>query len=246
MRQVKWCIILVLLPLSFGCSPNDRVTEEDREAVDLQWQIADAQEAEMSRLATAIRSDPMMLQDPAAAFTKLREMNNDAREIAKQLGRNFGPPDQPQIYSNAEMPGFLTRLKKSHEVGFWGMLGAAVLAGGATALGIARKFGKFVPGFGPVFAALDTTLEGVEKWMQKKKDGGKTDDVAELAAILKGLHSDAKVGTYIDKALGKVKDRLGIEPAALESALANVTMGQAAAAVSEVARPTAADTKPAG
>jgi len=207
---IKGGIVAVMFLALGGCVNRNTTTEEDREGVEVVSQITDSQDAELDRIELAVREDPSCFAKVAPQIKAMREKNHDARLVIRQLQENNGKPERPVVYAHAEMPGLLDRMKRSHGVTFWGMIGGAVITGGGIALGIARKFGKFIPGFGPVFAALDTTMTAVEQFMQKKKEQGQVDVVNDLAGLLKAAHADANVGEFIDKKLAKVQEKLNI------------------------------------
>jgi hypothetical protein len=212
-KKVGWALVGALLLMSIaGCSGMSAVTEEDRVVVDHSVQIARLQKAKLEVLAG------ILTNDPARALMALKEieaLTEDALANGEQLQRNWGPPKEPTPYSAEAAKQAREKSGGSHDVGFWSMLGGALLTGGAVALGIARKFGRFVPGFGPVFAALDTTISAVETFMQKKKASGDVDVVAELRDTLQTAHEDANLRPYIDKVLGKAQEKLGVPVGAI-------------------------------
>lgn len=220
--MVRIPMILVIALLVGGCNSKSRVTEEDRVVLDHSVQIANLQRAKIELIASILTNDPAK----AAALVKvIEELNADALANAEQLQKNWGTPKEPVIYSREAAAEARKRSSESHSVTFWASVGAAILTGGAAALALARKFGRFVPGFGPVFAALDSTITGIEEFMQKKKKEGDVDVVAELRDMLKSAHEDANLRPFVDKALAKAQTKLGIPvgeilpPAAIAKAL---------------------------
>ncbi len=214
-----WGRVLVLAALALawgGCNPKNKVQEEDRQGIDVAYQIDRVEDAELDRLEAAIAEDPALKPKLGPVVDRMRIANDDRIEIHRTLLDNFGAPKQPIIYAHETIGDLLTRMRKAHAVGFWAAVGAAILSGGAIALGIARSpLARMIPGFGPVFSALDTTLGGVEAWMQKKKASGEGLQAQDLAEILELAHADKNVGAYIDKKLEKVKLTMGTDPVKL-------------------------------
>lgn len=210
-----WWLLLTLATLcvmSCGVTRNT-TTEEDRQGRDVVLQIVNADDEELNRLEQAAAEDPQCFAKMKPFIAGMREKHEDARQVLLQLEAVHGKPERPVIYSHAEVPGLIERIKKSHATTFWASVGAAILAGGSIALGLARSpLAKLIPGFGNVFGALSSTVEAVEAYMHKKKSGGEVDDVKELAGILSTAHEDAGVKGLMDKVLVKAKDKLGLPP----------------------------------
>jgi hypothetical protein len=198
-------VVLSLLALAVGgCVTRNTVTEEDRQGIDVSRQILVAQDVELDRLEVQVEKDLGAMTTVA----RLREKNDDAKRINAQLLANFKPPQKVAVYSHAEVQSLLDRMKKSHDSTFWAMLGGTILAVGGATLAIARKYGKFIPGFGPVFSALDSTLAGVEGWMQQKKAEGNPAIANELSSVLQYVHLDDQVDAFVKNRLLKVKATL--------------------------------------
>ncbi len=208
-KKVGWALVGALVLMAVvGCTTKSKVTEEDRVVLDHSVQIAQIQGRKLELLAAVITNDPARA---AAAVKDLEVLVADARANAEQLQKNWGPPKEPVPYTpeNAELARKAS--DKSHSVGFWASLGGIFLAGGGIALGIARSpLARLIPGFGPVFSALDTTVTAVETFMQKNKAEGKVDVVAQLRDTLQKAHEDANLRPYIDKFLAKAQDKLGV------------------------------------
>ncbi len=211
--MIKTLTVLVAclaLAVGGGCSGTiNSVTEEDRQLVDMNVQIAQRQHAAARLLASVIGSDPAGAQQAAA---ELEALNHDALANNLQLQKNWGPPKERKAYSPEAAATTRDASDKSHTPGFWAKVGGALLAGGAAALAIARSpLARMIPGFGPVFTALDSTMAGIETWMQKKKASGEGAQAQDLADILAALHEDKNVGAFIDKKLKRIQKKLGVD-----------------------------------
>jgi len=210
-KRAWWALLGALLVLAMmGCTPGkSSVTEEDRVVLDHSVQIARLEKARLGVIMGLIGGDPAVL---VASMKELEALNADAIANAEQLQKNWGPPEKPIVYSSAAAAEARAKSDKSHlPKGFWGWLAGAFSIGGSIALGIARSpLARMIPGFGPVFSALDTTITAVESFMQKKKTAGDVDVVAELRDTLQKAHEDANLRPYIDKFLAKAQDKLGV------------------------------------
>ena len=213
-KKVGWFLaFLALVMFSAGCTPGkSTVTEEDRVVLDHSVQIARLEKAKIGFIVGLIGGDRAVL---VASIHELEALNLDAIANAEQLQKNWGQPQQATSYSPEAAAKARQDSDKSHlPKGFWGWLAGAFSIGGSIALGIARSpLARMIPGFGPVFSALDTTITAVESFMQKKKSTGQVDVVAELRDTLQKAHEDAKLRPYIDKFLAKAQDKLGVDVA---------------------------------
>lgn len=204
---MKYMLPIFLLA-AWGCAQKS-VTEEDRQGVEVIYQIIEQQDDELDRMEEAAAEDPVIKEKFGNHIVNLRQRNDDSRTLIVAYKNSFGPPKDMPAYTHDNVKHLADEIEKSHRKSTWAWLGGALLSGGALALAAARSpFARMIPGFGPVFTALDTTLAGVETWMQKKKENGDHVDAAELAGILQAAHADANVGPYIDKLLAKVKVKL--------------------------------------
>jgi len=207
MGKKEWVAFVALAVLSIaGCTTKNTVTEEDRQGVDVERQIAESQDAELDRLEAAVKEDPQVAAVAAPIVARMREKNNDSKQIANALQKNWGPPEKPVTYNHAETPGLIDRILKSHQVGFWAAVGGAFVSGALVLIGLARSpVAKMIPGIGTILTSLDSTFGAIEAWMKKMKEGGRPEVAAGLASVLEAAHEDAKVSPYVAKVLSKVK-----------------------------------------
>jgi len=213
-KKVGWALVgalvlLFMVSFAMGCSPP--VKEEDKQLVDQQEQIADLQDAELVRIEQAVQEDPELAEKVAPNLLAMRQRNSDSREHAKQLKANLGAPTKRVPYTPESAKRLRDDSAKAHEGGFWKGLGAGALATGLLVIGLARKFGRFIPGVGSVITAFDSTLGAVEEWMQEQKDAGKPELAASLATKLGDSHYEAGVQPVVESALDKVKEKMGYE-----------------------------------
>jgi hypothetical protein len=205
---------LMTLPLvafwGIGCGSVDKVTEDDRVVLDHIRQIGELQTAILSAFSAG---GPI----PGAELASLLSLVADSTAGAETLQANWGPPKEPVPYSPEAAKLAREKSTGSHKVGFWGWLAGAALGAGGLALTVARMFGRFIPGFGPVFSVVESTMEAIENWMRKQKADGKADVAGGLAVVLEAAHKNAKVGAWVDAKLAKLKDRLGVDIAAISS-----------------------------
>lgn len=192
-----------------GCSTKSTVTEEDRVVLDMMVQISNAQIAIVSELMAGGAGNPAAL---SKALSDLQQINTDGLANGEQLMENWGPPKQAITYTTESAATARAASKKSHAGGFWAWMAAAAGTAGAVALGVARKFGRFIPGFGPIFEVGDKLLLGIEAWMEKRKAVGDAAAAGELATVLEQVQStDPKVKAWVEKQLESVKKRFGVD-----------------------------------
>lgn len=213
--------VLVLAVGGAGCSKRSRVTEEDRVVVDMNVQIAEQDAVDLHSLEASLGAYPEAYAAVKPAIAALTERNADAGENSKQLRENWGAPKTPLPYTPENAKKARDASKKSHSTTFWGAVGAALLAGGGVALGLVRKFGRFIPGIGPIFEVGDKLIAGIEVFMAKRKAAGDVEAAKDLGRTLLELQEkDPKVKAYVQKRLEYVKQKYGIEVAKiLEDAL---------------------------
>lgn len=191
-----------------GCTAShNRVEEEDRQGIHVTGQILEAQDVELDRVEAALKEAPDLKTAAIMPIVeRMREKNSDAKALNAQLLANFHRPDQPQVYSHAEVQGLIKRMLDAHRVTFWASVGAALLAGGTTVIALARSpIAKMIPGIGTILTSLDGTMAGIETWMQKMKAGGQPDVAEGLASVLEAAHQIPAVQKFIDKRLEKVQ-----------------------------------------
>jgi hypothetical protein len=196
--------VLVLGTWGAGCSAANKVTEEDRVVLDHIRQIAELQSAILAGMS---EGNPI----PPGKFSTFVELVSDVMAGTEALQSNWGPPKEPIPYSAEAAKLARERSRQSHQVGFWGWLAGVAIGAGGIALTMARLLGRFIPGFGPVFSVVESTMGAIEGWMQKQKSEGKPDIAGGLAIALEAAHRDAKVGAWVDAKLAKVKERLGVD-----------------------------------
>jgi hypothetical protein len=236
---------VLMIACQAGCGTKSTVMEEDRQGIDVEEQIIEAQDAEFDRLEQALKDDPVAMTAAAPILARMREKNSDGKKITKQLLSNFGPPEKPIPYAHAEVEGLLARMAKSHAVTFWASVGGALLTGMTLMLGLIRSpAARMIPGVGPIFAALDSTAAAIESYIAKKRAGGHVDDAAELQNVLQQAHKVDKVGAFMDRLTDKVKEKTGIDASKVlspqEAATATPTAVAASTAVlAEVEKATA-------
>ena len=201
------CVIVFLLALN-GCGPSHNTVEEaDRQGIDVQRQILLAQDVELDRIEAALHEAPdLKTASVMPIVERMREKNLDAKALTAQLIANFHPPEQPQIYSHAEVQSLVKRMLDAHRVTFWASVGAAVLAGAGAVIGLARSpIAKMIPGIGTILTSLDGTMAAIETWMTKMKAGGQSDVAAGLASVLEAAHQVPAVQKFMDKRLDLVQ-----------------------------------------
>ena len=212
MNVLRWVGMVAVLALVSvgGCGPSHNSVEEaDRQGLDVQRQILLSQDVELDRIETAVNEEPI---DPLralaikAAVSGMREKNRDAKDINAQLLTNFRPPQQPTVYSHAEVQSLLKRMHDSHQTTFWASVGAALVAGGTFVIGLARSpLAKMIPGVGTILTSLDGTMAAIETWMTKMKESGKPEIAAGLASVLQEAHKVPAVQRFIEKRLDLVQ-----------------------------------------
>ena len=193
---------------AIGCGPSHNTVEEaDRQGIDVTRQILLAQDVELDRIESALKESPDLKTAAIMPIVeRMREKSADAKSLNAQLLANFHDPQQPQIYSHAEVQALVKRMLDSHTATFWASVGAAVLAGAGAVIGLARSpIAKMIPGIGTILTSLDGTMAAVETWMQKMKEGGQADVAQGLASVLDAAHQAPAVQRFIDKRLDKIQ-----------------------------------------
>lgn len=212
-KSFLWALVGALIYFCLGgCGPSyNRVEEADREGIDVQRQILLAQDVELDRIEESVGDGkdpipPLQAMAIKAAVAGMREKNRDAKEITAQLLTNFRPPQQPTVYSHAEVQSLLKRMHEAHQATFWASIGAALLAGGTFVIGLARSpLAKMLPGVGTILTSLDGTMAAIETWMTKMKESGKPEIAAGLASVLEEAHKVPAVKSFIAKRLDLVQ-----------------------------------------
>lgn len=208
MRVIRLTFIGFLCCALACCSAQ--VKEEDRQLVEQGEQIAAIQDEEYARIEQAINDGD--LPKAKAIIKEARAVNADAGANASTLKGTLGAPQQAVPYTAASAEALRAAAKKAHtDLGFWAWMVGAITAGGSIALGIARSpLARMIPGFGPVFTALDTTITGVEKWMAAQKAAGNHEVAADLASTLFAAHDEKNVADYVMAKVEKVQEKLPI------------------------------------
>lgn len=242
-KRSLWLLVGALVYFGMcGCGPSHNTVEEaDRQGIDVERQILLAQDVELDRAEAALKESPDLktVGQIMPTIERMREKNSDAKALNAQLLSNFHAPQQPQIYSHAEVQSLIKRMLDAHTVTFWASVSGALLAGGLGVIGLARSpLAKMIPGIGTILTSMDSTLGAVETWMQKMKASGKPElgDVADgLQNVLAAAHEDAKVSPYVAKALAKVKLLDDTAPLGVTQAVHDVADYAVADAVSATA-----------
>lgn len=199
---MTWKVMTVVLALAMGvgCRSANKVTEEDRVVLDQMLQAAELMKATMA----AVTGDPTAVQ-------KLNWLVYELTESGGVLQGNWGKPKEPVPLTPESAKVAREKAKGSHDVGFWAMLGGAVLTGLGLAVPVIRAVGKFIPGIGPIWSTVDGLILGAEKAMARLKAGGNEAAADVVSEALADAQKDPRVKAYVEKKLTAVKEKYSVD-----------------------------------
>ena len=205
---MKHILLVMGVSLALAVGGCTNVKDSHRQSVDMNIQIAE-QVLQAADTIDAVAAGNSLMGPPlTSASAALRQLASDLLNLNKQLQANIGKPEEPKKYSHEEVERLLNQLKKEQSGGILKWLLGALLVGGSTALAFARKYGKLIPGFGPIFEVADSTFAAVEKWIQERKAKGDVEAATDLAATLAEQHKNDRVGAFAARLLDKAKKKL--------------------------------------